>query len=133
MVINRNELLAVVIEGKLREGQDEKAALTDLLPAGWLIEAADLRPDLAIAPEARTQLQLDSDDKGTVLRREAQDDRFVVLLDLGRAREGFRLGFLVRAAYPGVFAWPGTTVAGLRHPALAGHTASTRVSIGPGG
>jgi uncharacterized protein YfaS (alpha-2-macroglobulin family) len=130
--VDRNELLVVVIEGKLRGGDAKHGVLTELLPAGWVIESPDLRPDLAIAPEAPASLRLDPDNK-VVLRREALDDRFVALLDLGRASEGFRLGFLVRAAYAGEFLWPGTTIAGQDDAAVAGHTEAVRVAVKPGG
>jgi uncharacterized protein YfaS (alpha-2-macroglobulin family) len=130
-VIDRNELLVVLIEGKLRSGVSNHGVLTDLLPAGWIIEAADLRPDLAIAPQARGQLQLDGDDKNLILRREAQDDRFMALIDLAHAAQGFRLAFLVRAAYPGQFVWPGTSVAGQDDASVAGHASPIPVTVKP--
>jgi len=130
--MKRNELFIVVIEGKLREGPGQLGILTEMLPAGWRIEADNLRPDLAIAPGARAQLRLEDEDKRVVMRREAQEDRLVALLDLERARQGFRLGFLARTAHSGEFVWPGTVVAGVKDPNVVGYTVSTRVSIAPG-
>jgi uncharacterized protein YfaS (alpha-2-macroglobulin family) len=66
-----------------------------------------------------------------VLRREAQDDRFVALLDLSRVEQGFRLGFLVRAAHVGKFVWPGTSMTGLSDPSVSGIVPPAHVEMKP--
>jgi uncharacterized protein YfaS (alpha-2-macroglobulin family) len=81
---------------------------------------------VSIAQEAYTVLQLDGKDSHTVLRREALDDRFVALLDLGEAQQGFRLAYLVRAAYGGQFVWPGTSVTGLDDASVTGMVKASR-------
>jgi len=130
-VFERNELLIVVIEGKTGDVTD-LGDLHAFLPAGWVIEAADLKPELGIAPEARALLRLDPPDNPTstaVLRREARADSLYAVLDLNRAQRGFRLGFLARAAFPGQYLWPGVSLTGQYDASIAGRAPPARVTV----
>jgi uncharacterized protein YfaS (alpha-2-macroglobulin family) len=131
--LDRNELLGVVIEGVAQAGGKGLAVLTDFLPAGWHIEDADIRAGFALSPDARARLQLDSGNNTAVLRREAHDDRLLALIELDRAREGFRFAYVVRAAYAGEFIWPSLAIESLQDAGFAGGTTASRVTVSPGG
>jgi uncharacterized protein YfaS (alpha-2-macroglobulin family) len=129
MALERQQICAVVLEGRGQEQSNGLAVLTEMLPSGWEIETADLRRNPAIAPEAPAQLGLDGANGSAVLRRVAYPDRLVALVDLSRAVHGFRVGFLIRAARAGSFAWPATSATDAADGTRIGGTESRSVSV----
>ena len=129
IALERQQICAVIVEGKMTEASNDLAVLTELLPSGWEIETPDLRRNPVIAPDAPVLLRLDGADGSAILRRVAYPDRLVTLVDLSRAAHGFRFGFLVRAARPGSFVWPATYVTSNADGTWIGGTRANVVTV----
>jgi uncharacterized protein YfaS (alpha-2-macroglobulin family) len=133
--LRQNDRLIVSIYGRNLEGGYHEAALLDLLPAGFEIEAvldeetAKSFPFLAKLTPTRIA--------------EARDDRFFAAFDLGTrpypswagSRSGevnsFHVAYIVRAVTPGSFVLPAVHVSDMYAPRVYARSDMGRVTIEP--
>ncbi|WP_148294095.1 alpha-2-macroglobulin [Azospirillum sp. B4] len=97
--IHQNDLLAVVLSGKVEGTAPTQVLVSDPVAAGLTIETVriargGLPPELAGAVG----------DLSDATHVEAREDRYVAAVDLAADRREFRLVYLVRAVLPGTFA-----------------------------
>ena len=124
--VRQNDRLVVILEGSAADPVDHQTLVTDLLPAGFEIEAVRVTGngaplgDLSWLGELTAPRAVDY-----------RDDRFVAAVDLTKQAPRFRLAYLVRAVTPGEFVLPGTTVEDLYRPHQTGRTAAARLRVLP--
>jgi alpha-2-macroglobulin len=133
--LRQNDRLIVSIYGRNLEGGYHEAALLDLLPAGFEIEAV---------LDEETAKSFPFLEKVTPTRiAEARDDRFFAAFDLGArpypswagSRSGevnsFHVAYIVRAVTPGSFVLPAVHVSDMYAPRVYARSDMGRVTIEP--
>lgn len=124
--VRQNDRLVVILEGSATDPVDHQVLVTDLLPAGFEIEAVRLagtggpRGDLSWLGDLTTPRAVDY-----------RDDRFVASVDLTKQAPRFRLVYLVRAVTPGEFTMPGAVAEDMYRPHQTGRTPTVRLRVLP--
>jgi uncharacterized protein YfaS (alpha-2-macroglobulin family) len=122
--VRQNDVFFVQIEGRAETGQQHRALVAHLLPAGWEIEPMRLGTGV---PEAYPFLGELSEPAGMA----ARDDRFAAAFDLTADAPAFRTAFLVRAVTAGSFALPGAELFDMYRPRFFARQAEARIAILP--
>lgn len=121
--IRQNDLLVVVLTGRFTGQGDAKPLLVDPLPAGWRIEAADIKDAANRYPWLK--------DLGGASFARADDGRLVAIPNLTGERHEFKTAYVVRATVRGQFALPGPTIQDLAQPAQYGRGAAGKTKVDP--
>ncbi|HZZ37003.1 MAG TPA: alpha-2-macroglobulin, partial [Caulobacteraceae bacterium] len=123
--VRQGERVIVRVAGVSSRGQTMSMAVNDALPAGFEIETL-LGPDDAQSGPFKFLGTLTSPDV-----QEARDDRYVAAMDLGGGKS-FAFAYVARAVTPGEFFLPGVQAVDMYHPAVAGRSASGRLTVAAG-
>ncbi len=122
----QTDLFVVVLAGTRKDsGQDARALVVDLLPAGFEIQNA--AAPTGDASGAYSWLK----DISTPTYSEARDDRYIAALDLPSGRANFTLAYVVRAITPGTFKYPALDVEDMYDPETYGRTAMGSLTVQP--
>ena len=122
----QTDLFVVVLAGTRKDsGQDARALVVDLLPAGFEIQNA--AAPTGDASGAYSWLK----DISTPDYSEARDDRYLAALDLPSGTANFTLAYVVRAITPGTFKYPALEVEDMYDPETYGRTAMSSLTVGP--
>jgi hypothetical protein len=122
----QTDLFVVVLAGTRKDsGQDARALIVDLLPAGFEIQNA--AAPTGDASGAYSWLK----DISTPTYSEARDDRYIAALDLPNGTANFTLAYVVRAVTPGTFKYPALDVEDMYDPETYGRTAMGSLTVQP--
>lgn len=119
----RNARLVVVLEGRATDEQRHEALVTDMLPAGFVLEAvrnADSPPLGGLAWIGRPSVATHTD---------TAPDRFTAAVTLTGEQPSFRLVYMARAAFAGDFFAPGPVVEDIDRPTLFARGEAGRVRV----
>lgn len=145
--LKQNDRFIVFLTGRATDNDDHRAALVDMLPAGWEIETP-------IHDDSTDYSFLKSLSKPLVM--EARDDRFVAAIKLGNGWDDentddndndndnsnnnsppplhpnqFAVAFIVRAVTPGQFILPEAVVSDMYRPTDMARTAASTTQVEP--
>ncbi|WP_207477986.1 alpha-2-macroglobulin family protein [Arenibaculum pallidiluteum] len=123
--LRQGERLVVLVEGQCPEGGTCPVLVTELVPAGFVIESVK-RPDGG-GPGGLGWLG----ELSPVRHLGRREDRLVAALDPAPGTRRFRLAYVVRAAVAGRFAQPPASAEDMDRPGLAARTAAGTVTIAP--
>jgi uncharacterized protein YfaS (alpha-2-macroglobulin family) len=123
--VRQGDRLIVALDLAPERERPAQYAVTDLLPAGFEIEAVLTPSDASTTGPYRFLGRVDRADIA-----EARDDRFVAALDM-RDTEERRFAYVVRAVTPGDFAFPGAVAEDMYRPSVTATSAASRVVIAP--
>lgn len=123
--IVRNRLYVAVLEGEATDTASAHAMLTDILPAGFEVEALRLSDSGSLGGLSRIAGSVG------VRHAEVKEDRVSAVLDLPADRRRFRLVYLVRAVTPGSFHAPGAAVEDLDRSGVFARLEASRVTVLP--
>jgi uncharacterized protein YfaS (alpha-2-macroglobulin family) len=112
-----------VLTGRFTGQGDAHPVLSDPLPAGWTIEAAEIAD-----PANRYPWLKDLSGADTVT---ASDGLYMATPHLAGDRHEFRLAYVVRAAVRGQFSLPGTLIEDRIQPAWSARGASGKTKVDP--
>ena len=122
----QTDLFVVVLAGTRKDsGQDARALIVDLLPAGFEIQ--NTTAPTGDASGAFSWLK----DLSSANYSEARDDRYIAALDLPRNTANFTLAYVVRAVTPGTYKYPALDVEDMYDPETYGRTAMSSLTVQP--
>ncbi|HML11061.1 MAG TPA: MG2 domain-containing protein [Stellaceae bacterium] len=122
----QTDLFVVVLAGTRKDsGQDARALIVDLLPAGFEIQ--NVAAPTNEASGAYSWLK----DVSSPDYNEARDDRYIAALDLPSGTADFKLAYVVRAITPGTFKYPALDVEDMYDPETYGRTAMGALTVQP--
>ncbi|ODN69801.1 alpha-2-macroglobulin family protein [Methylobrevis pamukkalensis] len=122
--IQLGERLVTVLTVTVNRAEQARLVVDDPLPAGLAIDNPNLLASADVAKIAGLDLT------NSAARTEFRSDRFIAALDLsGSATTEIRLGYMVRAIAPGVFAHPAALVEDMYRPEQRGWTDTGRIEI----
>ncbi|HTH97703.1 MAG TPA: alpha-2-macroglobulin [Stellaceae bacterium] len=134
--LKQNDRFIVSLSGEVKDDDDHRSVLVDMLPASWEIEAVIRDNDDYdfLGPMSKARVE------------EARDDRFVAAFDLGKQQDRdqsvdddkdhlgsnqFHVAYLVRVVTPGHFALPEAVVSDMYRPTVMGRTKSAATVADP--
>ena len=121
--LTQNKTFILLLEGRVEDGQDHRAALLQGLPAGWEIAGT-------FAPGPAPGLAW----LGTLSDTESQpasDDRYAAVIDLTTDKPDFRLAIRLRAVTPGSYELPGANLADMYRPGVYARQGTARIKVLP--
>lgn len=121
--LRQNDRLIVVLTGRFTGQGPARPVLTDELPGGWGIEAAQLTDPADRFPWLK--------DLTGAVGAAAEDGRYVAAPILAGERREFKLAYVVRAATRGQFSLPGAVVEDIDQPSLLARIPAGRTRIDP--
>jgi uncharacterized protein YfaS (alpha-2-macroglobulin family) len=122
----QTDLFVVVLTGIRKDsGQDARALIVDLLPAGFEIQ--NVTAPTGDTSGAYSWLK----DLSTPDYSEGRDDRYIAALDLSNGTANFTLAYVVRAITPGTFKYPALDVEDMYDPETYGRTAMSALTVQP--
>lgn len=121
--MRQGDLAVVVITGRFTGQGDANPLVTDALPAGWAMEAAEIADPLTRYPWLK-------DLTGSSFTA-AADGRYLAVPRLAGDRHEFKLAYVVRAATRGQFGLPGPVVEDMGQAGLSARAAGSRTKIDP--
>lgn len=121
----QNDQFVVMISGAPTDKRMHPAVITDLLPAGFEIEAVLTPEDGAGAQNSGPYKWVGKISEPKIA--EARDDRFIAAIDLYQSR--FTLAYVVRAVSPGSFTLPGAVIEDMYRPGVFARTGVGRLRI----
>jgi hypothetical protein len=123
MAVKQDDLLVVVLTGKVTSPGPATPVVVDKLPAGWQILAPTVE-------NAGAQLPWLKDLTGAA-HVDARDDRYLAIPNLAGDRREFKLAYIVRAVTPGQFLLPGPFVEDIYRPDLFARGPNGKTKIDP--
>jgi uncharacterized protein YfaS (alpha-2-macroglobulin family) len=121
--LHQNDIAVVVLTGRFLGQGEAQPILTDMLPAGWTVEAAEIADPAGRYPWLK--------DLSGAQHVSAADGRFVAVPRLVGDKHEFRLAYVVRAATRGQFNLPGAIIEDMAQPALSDWIAGGRTKVDP--
>jgi uncharacterized protein YfaS (alpha-2-macroglobulin family) len=121
--LHQGDLIVVVLTGRFTGQGDAHPVLSDPVPAGWTVEAAEI-----VDPAGRYPWLKDLSGAGNVT---IADGLYRATPHLTGDRHEFRLAYVARAAVRGQFGQAGALIEDGIQPALTARTASGRTKIDP--
>ncbi|WP_114395050.1 alpha-2-macroglobulin family protein [Oleisolibacter albus] len=121
--VPQGEMLVVVLEGKAEVPPRGPLLVTDMLPAGFVIENVRLAGSAQLGDLSWLGPLSDAQ------QVEFRDDRFLAALDLPADSSSFRLVYLARAVTPGRFALPAARVEDMVDPGHLARTAAGTLTV----
>ena len=119
----QNTSFILVIDGQATDGQDHHAVVLAGLPAGW--EIAGRFPGGTVPGMDWLGTLSDTDSEA------AADDRYAAAISLTGDQASFHLAVILRAVTPGVYEYPGITVADMYRPALFARQGTVHITVTP--
>ena len=122
-VLHQGDIAVVVLTGRFSGPGEAQPILTDMLPAGWAVEAAEIADASGRYPWLK--------DLSGSLYAIAADGRYVAVPRLTGDKHEFRLAYVVRAATRGQFNLPGAIVEDMAQPTMSAWIAGGRTKVDP--
>ncbi len=119
--LRQNTTFVLLLEGRVEDGQDHHALITQGLPAGWEVVS---RFNDGTVPGMAWLDKLSATDA-----QPAADDRYAAVVALGSEDPGFRVAVRLRAVTPGAFELPGAEASDMYRPAVFARQAATRIKV----
>jgi uncharacterized protein YfaS (alpha-2-macroglobulin family) len=121
--LHQGDIAVVVLTGRFTGQGEAQPILTDMPPAGWTIEAAEIADPTGRYPWLK--------DLSGTQHAAAVDGRYVAVPRLVGDKHEFRLAYVVRAATRGQYSLPGAIIEDMAQPALSGWIAGGRTKVDP--
>lgn len=121
--MRQGDIAVVVLTGRFTGQGETNPLLSDSLPAGWEVEAAEISDPIVRYPWLK---DLTGSSYTTISK-----GRYVAVPRLAGDRHEFKLAYVVRAAIRGQFSLPGTVIEDMAQPTLSARSASGRTKVDP--